>query len=46
MSYTMYLYSLIAFLGMLLAGGVALITDAGVRMVRDHRRKHVVPDQN
>lgn len=46
MSYTMYLYSLIAFLGVLLVGGVALIADAGVRLVRDHRRKDVVPTQS
>jgi hypothetical protein len=46
MSYTIYLYALIAFLGVLLAGGVALITDGSLRLVRDVRRKHVVPAQS
>ena len=46
MSYTMYQSSLIAFAGVLLAGGAALTTDARIRLVRDHRRKHVVPTQN
>ena len=37
MSYTMY--PVIGFLGVLLVGGVALITDAGVRLLRDLRRR-------
>jgi hypothetical protein len=37
MSYTMY--PVIGFLGILLVGGVALITDAGFRLVRDVRRR-------
>jgi hypothetical protein len=41
----MYLYSLIAFLGLLLVGGAALITDGTLRLIHDVRRKHVVPAQ-
>jgi hypothetical protein len=37
MSYTMY--PVIGFLGVLLVGGLALISDASVRLVRDLRRK-------
>jgi hypothetical protein len=37
MSYTMY--PVIGFLGVLLVGGVALIADAGIHLVRDLRRK-------
>jgi hypothetical protein len=36
LSYTMF--PILAFLGVLLAGGVALITDAGIRLLRDFRR--------
>jgi hypothetical protein len=37
MSYTMY--PVVGFLGALLVGGIALITDASIRVVRDLRRK-------
>ena len=37
MSYTMY--PIISFLGVLLVGGLALITDASIRLIRDLRRK-------
>ena len=37
MSFTMY--PVVGFLGVLLVGGVALITDAGIRLLRDVRRK-------
>ena len=46
MSYTIYLHLLIGFLGILLTGGVALIADGSLRLVRDIRRKHVVPAQS
>jgi hypothetical protein len=37
MSYT--IYPVLGFLGLLLAGGVTLIADAGIRLVHDLRRK-------
>jgi hypothetical protein len=37
MSYT--IYPVIGFLGLLLAGGVTLIADAGIRLVHDLRSK-------
>ena len=37
MSYTMY--PVIGFLAVLLAGGVTLIVDAGIRLIRDLRGK-------
>ena len=36
MNYT--LIPLVAFLAVLLLGGIALIADAGIRLVRGHRR--------
>ncbi len=37
MSYTMY--PVLGFLGVLLVGGIALIADAGINLIRDLRRK-------